>query len=96
MFLFSITFYVFAIHIISFSFCRIIPKSQSAGENDFENVPQEVTFQPGETGPKFVDIVLINDGNVEPIEEFTVSLASNSSVILGNSSSVNIHDDDGQ
>ena len=56
---------------------------------------KNVTFQPGESGPKFVDIDLVDDRNVEPTETFTVSLSSKSRAVLGKPSDVNIQDDDG-
>ena len=57
---------------------------------------KEITFQPGETGPKFVEIELIDDDDDEPTENFTVSLSSNSRVNLQRKPSVvKILDDDG-
>lgn len=53
-----------------------------------------IIFQPGENGQKFVQIDLVNDEDYEPTEEFTISLASNSSVILRNSSKIRILNDD--
>ena len=76
-------------------FFRIVPRPGSAGANDYDRAVKEVTFQPGETGPKFVDIVLIDDSVDEPTEKFTVFLSSDSRAILGRPSTVNIEDDDG-
>ena len=76
-------------------FFRITPKPDSAGEDDYNNAVKVVTFQPGETGPKFVDIDLVDDSVDEPTEKFTVILSSDSRVILGRPSTVNIEDDDG-
>ena len=56
---------------------------------------KEVIFQPGETGPKVVDIGLVDDSDDEPQEEFIVSLSSNSLVVLGPPSTISIQDDDG-
>lgn len=59
----------------------------------------DVTFEPGESGPKSITIPIINDGLVEPIEEFKVVMVSSSepAVKLGSPTSVNIYlqDDDG-
>ena len=74
---------------------RITPKSGTASKIDYSSSVKEVTFQPGETGPKFVDIDLVDDSVDEPTEEFTVMLSSDSRVILGRPSTVNIEDDDG-
>ena len=73
---------------------RITPKSDTADEDDFDTTAKDVTFQPGETGPKFVNIDLIDDPDDEPVETFTVSLSSNSPAILGGPSSINIEDND--
>ncbi|XP_046846522.1 uncharacterized protein LOC124440254 isoform X2 [Xenia sp. Carnegie-2017] len=73
---------------------RIIPNSDTAGSNDFDNSITEIEFQPEQTGTKFVEISLINDKEYEATEEFTISLSSNSIVVLGNSSKVKILDDD--
>lgn len=77
---------------------RIVPnsvKSDTAGEADFDTAVKEVTFQPGETGPRYVSIGVVNDPDDEPTEKFTVSLSSDSPAILGGPSSVIIQDDDG-
>ncbi|XP_028401134.1 uncharacterized protein LOC114524110 isoform X2 [Dendronephthya gigantea] len=73
---------------------RITPGSDTAGENDFDRTVKEITFRPGETGPKPVEIILFNDNDDEPTERFTVSLSSNSRAILGEPSFVYIEDDD--
>ena len=79
-------------HSIYFS---ITPQTDSAGNQDFDGAVKDVTFQRGESGPKFVDIGLVADRNVEPNEKFTVSLSSKSPAVLGGPSDVNIQDDDG-
>ena len=74
----------------------ITPRVGSAGSEDFDEIVKDVTFQPGESGPKFVYIGLLDDRNVEPNETFTVSLSSKSPrAVLGQPSDVNIEDDDG-
>jgi hypothetical protein len=78
---------------ITYNF-RITPKSDTADKDDFDSTPKDVTFQAGETGPKYVNIDLIDDTDYEPTEKFTVSLSSNSRVVLGGPSTVNIQDDD--
>ena len=76
-------------------FFRITPKPGSADEDDYDSAVKEVTFQPGETGPKVVDIALLDDSVDEPTKNFTVSLSSDSPAILGRPSTVYIEDDDG-
>ena len=76
------------------TFFRITPSPATANEDDFDTTAKDVTFQPGETGPKYVDIGLIDDPDDEPTQNFTVSLSSNSRVVLGGPSFVNIQDDD--
>lgn len=66
-----------------------------ATKKDFVGDALIVTFNPGETGPKYVQIVVIDDDDDEPDERFTVSLSSISDVVLGKPSSVNILDNDG-
>ena len=73
----------------------ITPQTDSAGSQDFDGAVKDVTFQIDESGPKFVDIGLVDDRNVEPNEKFTVSLSSKSPAVLGGPSDVNIQDDDG-
>ena len=57
-----------------------------------------MTFQPGETGPKEVEIDLFDDSLVEATESFNVRLVSttNPAIQLGDPSSVNILDNDGK
>ena len=54
-----------------------------------------VAFQPGETGPKLVNISLVDDTIDEPTEKFSAALASSARVMLGPSSLIIIEDDDG-
>ena len=69
----------------------------TAGEKDFVPKTQDVTFGPGDSGPKSVKIDVIDDGNVEPTENFTVQLRTNSTgVKLGEPSKVNILANDGK
>ena len=68
----------------------------TAGGQDFDGAVKDVTFQPGEFGPKSVDISLVDDRIVEPTETFTVFLSSNSGAVLGEPSAVKIEDDDGK
>lgn len=68
----------------------------TAGKNDFIAVNKSIIFQPGETGPKSIEIELIEDLLDEPTEEFTISLTSSSVVTLGPAASVNIIDNDGK
>ena len=58
---------------------------------------QNVTFGPGESGPKSVKIDVVDDDNVEPTEKFIVALTSYSTgVKLGGPATVNILDNDGE
>ena len=84
--------FVFSLHKVLFF--RVTPRRDTADEDDFDSTPKDVTFQPGETGPKYVNIDLVDDTDYEPTEKFTVSLSSNSRVVLGGPSTVNIQDDD--
>ena len=81
---------------VNISYFSITPQPGSANSEDFDGAVKDVIFKPGESGPKFVDINLIDDRNVEPTEKFTVSLSSKSSAVLGEPSDVNIEDDDGK
>ncbi|XP_046846527.1 uncharacterized protein LOC124440255 isoform X4 [Xenia sp. Carnegie-2017] len=73
------------------------PLTASSGK-DYLPRTVDVTFEPGESGPKSITIPIINDGLVEPIEEFKVVMVSSSepAVKLGSPTSVNIYlqDDD--
>lgn len=76
---------------------RVTPKSDTASEEeDFDSAAKDVSFQPGETGPKSVVIGIVDDSVDEPMEKFSVGLSSNSRAILGGPSSVNIQDNDGK
>lgn len=69
----------------------------TTGNDDFTAKTQSITFQPGETGPKLIEIGLVDDILVEPTEAFTVSLgASAAQVTLGHAATVNIVDNDGK
>ena len=74
---------------------RVTTHSDTAGKDDFGSVVKNVTFQPGEKGPKLVRIPLIDDADDEPTEKFPVSLSSDARVILGDPASINIQDNDG-
>lgn len=72
--------------------------SGSASDKDFVAKSANVTFQPGETGPKYVDIDLVDDLLVEQTESFGVSLSftSDKSIQLGDPATINILDNDGK
>lgn len=74
---------------------RVTPRLGTAGKEDFDATAKVVTFQPGETGPKFIEVGPIDDANDESTEKFSLSLSSNSRAILGKPSTVNIIDNDG-
>ena len=68
---------------------------KTAGDEDFKPTTMDVTFQPGETGPKSIPINTVDDDVVEPREEFTVTLSSSSpGVTVGEPASVFIKDND--
>lgn len=77
---------------------RMAATPSTATEADFVPKEFELTFAPGETGPKSVEIDVLNDDLLENTEPFTVSLISSSvpAVKLGDPSTVNILDDDGK
>ena len=70
----------------------------TATSDDFNEKVQDVTFNPGETGPIPIDIQVVDDDLVEPTEQFNVSLVSSSipAVKLGQPAVVNISDNDGR
>ncbi|CAB4038687.1 cellobiohydrolase A (1,4-beta-cellobiosidase A), partial [Paramuricea clavata] len=69
----------------------------SASDKDFVSRTVNVTFNPGETGPKEVEFEIIDDPLVENTESFSVSVVSTSvsGVISGEPATVNILDNDG-
>ena len=79
---------------------RVATEPLTAGHKDFVPKTVDFTFNPGETIPKRLVIDIIDDGLVEPTEEFKVKLISSSipAVKLGEPASVNIHvrDNDGK
>ncbi len=70
----------------------------TATGQDFVPKEFDVTFAPGETGPKSVEIDVLDDDLLENTEAFRLSLISSSvpAVKLGKPSSVNIVDNDGK
>ncbi|CAB4044736.1 aggregation factor core MAFp3, isoform C, partial, partial [Paramuricea clavata] len=75
---------------------RLSTSPTTASEEDFKSREVDVTFQAGETGPKVVEIDLVDDLLVEAMESFNVSLVStsNPAVSLENPATVNILDND--
>ena len=69
--------------------------TSTAGTADFIGTSSSVTFLPGQTGPKVIEINLVNDLIAEATEFFTVSLSSSPTVNLGQAATVNILDNDG-
>ena len=70
------------------------PNTAVAGDFVSKNV--DVTFAPGETGPKQVEIEIVDDTLVEPTEDFKVSMTSSyPAVKTGEASEVKILDNDG-
>ena len=69
----------------------------TADDQDFVPKEFDVTFAPGETGPKSIEIDVLDDDSLENTEAFQVSFISSSvpAVKLGKPSSVNIMDNDG-
>ena len=69
----------------------------TAGNDDFTAKTQSITFQPGETGPKLIEVDLVDDALVEPTEAFTVFLGTSATqVTLGEAVTINIIDNDGK
>ena len=76
-------------------FIRVTATPNTAGNDDFSPKTFDVTFQPGEKGPKSIPIDIIDDNVVEPLEEFTVSMSSSSpGVTVGGPATVVIEDND--
>ena len=76
-------------------FIRVTASPGTAGNDDFSPKTIDVTFQPGEKGPKSITINIIDDDDVETAEEFTVSMSSSSpGVTLGEPATVVIQDND--
>ena len=66
-------------------------------DGNYKPKTQEVTFIPGDTGPKSVTVDVVDDDIVEPKEGFNVKLSSTSpGVTLGEPAKVNILDNDGK
>ena len=74
---------------------RVTASPNTAGNDDFSPKTVNVTFQPGETGPKAVPFNIIDDDAVEPNEEFTLTMSSSSpGVTVGEPATVVIKDND--
>ena len=67
----------------------------TAGKGDYIKWTGNITFQPGETRPKSIEIEIIDDLIVENTEAFSVILAASKSIRLGQPVTVNIIDNDG-
>ena len=78
-------------------FIRVTASPKTAGNEDFSPKTFDITFQPGEKGPKSIAINIMDDDIVETTEEFTVSLSSSSpGVTLGEPATVVIRDKPGE
>ena len=77
---------------------RLASKPGTATAEDIRTQTVDVTFQPGETGPKRVVFDIVDDPLVEAQENFYVSFASSTSpaVTFGEQAVVNIRDNDGK
>lgn len=77
---------------------RVVAETNTAKNEDFIAKTVDVTFQPGEKGPKSVVFDIVDDPLVESTEYFDVSFASSTSsaVKFGESSVINIIDNDGK
>lgn len=75
---------------------RVATIPSTAGESDFFEVNESITFQTEEIGPKLFPIELVDDLEVESTETFIVSLTSSAPVKLGQPATVNILDNDGK
>ena len=75
---------------------RLTTRPRTADEEDFVLKTVNVTFEPGQSGPKRVNFDIIDDKIVEDTESFSVVLASSVSAVIANTSAtVNIQDNDG-
>ena len=85
----------FNLFIIIFCF-SLATSPGSAEDEDFVGKKVDVKFEPGETGPKQVEIDIVDDDKVEKTESFEVSMTSSvPAVKLGDPAIVNILDNDG-
>ena len=57
----------------------VITQTTTTGNDYFAGKSQNITFQPGETGPKLVEIDLVDVP--EPKKVFTVSLSTSAAVL---------------
>ncbi len=53
----------------------LTPTAGTASTADFDPTPIVVSFADGETGPKVVNVPIVNDGLAEDLETFTVTLS---------------------
>lgn len=68
----------------------------TASLSDYSKISVPVTFLPGESGPKYVEINITDDELLEDKEKFTVFLTSNvPRVSVGRPASVEIIDNEG-
>ena len=76
---------------------RLATSPATASGEDFVSKTVDVTFEPGETGPKQVEFEIVDDKLVENTESFIVSVVSSSvpAITSGEPATVNIRDNDG-
>lgn len=76
---------------------RLAASPGTASGEDFVSKTVDVTFEPGETGPKQVEFEIVDDELVENTESFKVSVVSSSvpAITSGEPATVNIRDNDG-
>ena len=75
---------------------RLQTSPLTAGTSDYSGDPVEITFQPGETGPKSIDIDTVDDQLLEDNEKFTVFLTTSTpGVKVKKPASVHIIDNEG-
>ena len=77
---------------------RLATSPATASGEDFVSRTVDVTFQPGETGPKEVEFEIVDDPLIENTESFEVSVVSSSvpAITSGAPATVNILDNDGK
>lgn len=82
---------------LQYIYCSIEARPFSASDQDFLPKEFNLTFAPGETGPKSIEIDIVDDALVEDSEYFEVSFISSSvpAVSTGETCSVYIEDNDG-
>ena len=92
-------FYQFLCLILMYAISSLVTNSGTAiAGADFTSHSTQLTFSPGNAGPKLVQIPLIDNNRVEGDEQFSVLLSTTDSDvnIVNSPATVTIIDDDGR